>query len=584
MKVLLRLLILLTVLCMVPASLPGWGVLAETGGWEEDAAPEAYDDADDDADDGDGDGVVSATAEDEDEEFWADALEAAESTGEAAEGLEVYFLDLGRVDGILIRCDGVCSFIDVGFKKDAKPAIQYLKYLGVDHIDSYIASHAHDDHVGGAARIIGEFHPGTLYINRKECMNAIRANVENSAQKKAINDAKSVVVKPGDTFNIGSAVMKCLGPQKIQSCSTGAYDENYNSLILRMDYKDLSFLFTGDTHDEYLRSANKHFPGEIDVDVFKNPHHNGKHSEDVVKLIKPKLTVFCTSNERKPNRKYQALLRSYGSDVLITGTESDGNIAIIYRDGEVDYRVGYPMTSVALKPVPVLYPGEEYTLKGTIEPKDYAKVRWLRWKSSDPNVVSVSGNRVKAVGEGDATVTATSLNGVSASVEVQVRTTLVRIEETEITVAVGEEHKLKARVYPKKITGVTGEWVSADPSIAVVTAQGEVIGAREGTTQVFARLSNGMEAVCNVTVSGLPVEAVKLSERKATMKVGDFLKLTASVEPSFLNDVQLEWASSNEKVLWVDDDGNITAVGKGTAKVGVRAPNGKFDVCTIKVE
>ena len=46
--------------------------------------------------------------------------------------LEVYFMDLGRVDGILIRCGGAVSFIDVGFHSDARLATRWLNAMGIE--------------------------------------------------------------------------------------------------------------------------------------------------------------------------------------------------------------------------------------------------------------------------------------------------------------------------------------------------------------------------------------------------------------------------------------------------------------------
>ena len=50
-------------------------------------------------------------------------------------------------------------------------------------------------------------------------------------------------------------------------------EENNNSIVLRMDYKDVSFLFTGDAEqmEEQLILYN-HFD-EVNVDVLKAGHH-----------------------------------------------------------------------------------------------------------------------------------------------------------------------------------------------------------------------------------------------------------------------------------------------------------------------
>ena len=508
----------------------------------------------------------------------------AQAASQPDSGLEVFYLDLGRVDGILIRCDGVTSFIDVGFKADAKPAIAYMHALGVEHLDSYIASHGHADHIEGAPQIIAAMKPDTLYAPHRKCLNTIAAYASNNSESSAIEAAKKTVLSPGDSFMIGQAKATCLGPLSIRECGIGSMTENDNSLIFRLDYGSTSFLFTGDTSDGVLRSVNKKYPGELDVDVLKNPHHNGAHEADVIRAISPKITIFCTDNENYPLKTYRRALKDQGSEVYMTGSENCGNILVRSDGMTLEVVSGYPLEKLELDPLPTLYVGQEYTVTGSIEPASLARTdRWLGWKSSDEGVVKVSGGKLKAVAEGTATITATSFNGLSASSEVRVMSVGVILETYDITLGVGDEKRLRAKILPKGSTGVTGEWVSADENIAVVTANGDVIGVHEGETQVFARLSNGAEAACNVTVTGFAIESVKLDQTKATMKEGEQLVLHATVKPDY-GDVVLQWASSDENILWVDSEGTVTAVRKGKAKIGVRASNGMYDICTITVE
>ncbi|MBQ6374282.1 MAG: Ig-like domain-containing protein [Clostridia bacterium] len=571
MRYLLRLMMLLLALCFLIPAVQARPALAGS------ALPEADEPEDDGA------GRAAEEPLDDGQPDWTDELGEGEGAADFADGLEVYFLDLGRVDGILIRCDGETSFIDVGYRKNAVSATKYLKYLGVSELDSYIASHAHSDHVGGASRIIGTFRPKKIYLNRKQTLNAILEEA-NKSEASAVRDAKSIVLKPGDSFAIGSAQVRCLGPLVLEKCGTGAYKENYNSLVLRMDYRGRSFLFTGDSTDNVLRSINKAYPGELDVDVFKNPHHNGRHDEDVLKFLSPKITVVCTANENQPDREYQKLVKACGSALYITGSKKHGNVAIICRDDAVEVRTGYPLTDIELSPVPALYTGQEYTLAYDTSPGSTSKPEWISWKTSDRGVVRVSNGRVKAIAPGTATVTATTLNGITASVDIEVKDTVVQIAPQNVQIAVGESKKLKAKILPKAPKGVTGEWISADPSVLLVMPNGEIIGAKEGTTQVIARLSNGVEAACEVKVYGIMVDSIELDRKEVTMKVGDLLKLEAVIKPIAHPSIELDWASSNEKVVWVDMEGNVTAVGKGTAKIGVRSSNGKLAVCTIKVK
>ena len=61
----------------------------------------------------------------------------------------------------------------------------------------------------------------------------------------------------------------------------------------------------------------------------------------------------------------------------------------------------------------------------------------------------------------------------------------------------------------------------------------------------------------------------------------DIITEGGSISPE---DYQLEWKSSDESILTVDPLGNVTAVGKGKAYIGVRAANGKYDVCEVTVK
>ena len=514
-----------------------------------------------------------------------EAGSVAAGVPEAQKGLEIYFLDLGRVDAILIRCDGVTSMLDVGFKKDAAPALKYLKALGVEKLDSYIGSHAHLDHVGGAVDIIDALKPDVIYAPSRQTRTAIRYEGDHR-QRDMIDNYKFVKLDDGDTFQIGGATAKCLGPIRLKSCIRTSQKENENSLIFKLTYGSRTFLFTGDTTDTVLRGVEKKYPGELKSDVFKNPHHNGSHDADVLKLVRPAITVFCTSNEEPPAKAYRRELKDLGSKLYITGSRNDGTI-LITSDGEsLDVRCGYPVSGLRLDPVGTLLPGMKGGLnaradsayKGGLE-------RWLRWESSDTQVAAVTEEGVlTAVGQGVATITATALNGVSDSLEVRVSDVGIAVDRAFLSLLPGEKETLKVRVKGENTEGLTGEWLSEDLNVAIVNDRGEVSAVAPGETRVVARLSNGAEAACRVVVVEIPVKSVKLNKSRITLAPEEKVQLTASVSPKDATHQILEWASSDENVAAVDIYGNVTAVAPGTAKIGVRAPNGKYDLCTVTVK
>ena len=499
------------------------------------------------------------------------------------EGLEVYFLDLGRVDGILIRCGGENCFIDVGFKENVAQALRFLRGLGITHLNSYVGTHGHLDHIEGAPQLIAAMRPDKLYVPHLATITAM-LECADAEQQEVIAATEKVILQPGDSFTIGDATMTTLGPLKIRNVNTGNTSENDNSLIQRLDYGHRSFLFTGDTSDKVLRAVNAQFPGKLNVDVFKNPHHNGAHDEDVIDMIRPAITVFCTDDAHQPTKKYQSLLMSKGSRIYITGPANQGNVAIVSDGQKLEMRCGYAVERIALDPVPKLAVGQDYAITATVEPGGaLAADRQLGWNSSNEAVVQVYNGTVRAMGEGRAVVSAEAINGVTGSVEVECWLAYVTLDQSEMTLAVGETKKLSGSLTPPNPKGVSGVWISEDESVATVS-NGKVTGVSEGQTRVVARLSNGAEAACEVTVKGQMARAVKLDRTKAEMKVGDNLTLNAAVDPASYDLNNLEWYSSDESILWVDGSGNVTAVASGKARIAAVAAEGVYAVCTIRVK
>lgn len=500
-----------------------------------------------------------------------------------AAGLEVYFLDLGRVDAILIRADGETCFIDVGFREDAKDAIKFLRALGVERLDSYVGTHGHYDHIEGAAAMIEAFRPEKLYMSHLGCLNAI-LECADDAQKEAVSATESVFLKPGDSFAVGRAHLTCLGPLEIRQCFIGSSQENDNSMILRLDYGARSLLFTGDTTDRVLREVNKRYPGRLQADILKNPHHNGAHDGDVIDLIQPGIVVFCTDDRDQPRQSYLQMLSEKGIRALLTGSANQGSVAIISDGQSLEVRCGYKVRGVAIETPPAMYPGQQATLTASVTPEDALRPdRQLGWNSSDENILKVHNGVVTAVSPGVATVTAVAINGASASVNVRVYSAIVLMEEHAMRLAVGETKRISGSVVPSGVAGLTGEWFTSDPSVAIVTS-GKVTGVGEGEAIITARLSNGAESICEVTVRGLLARSVLLDRKSANMKLGDTLTLSAKVKPAEYDPENLDWDSSDDSILWVDEYGNVTAVGRGKAKITVTASEGVSDTCTIRVK
>lgn len=248
--------------------------------------------------------------------------------------LEAHFLPYGRVDAVLIGCDGEWVFIDSGYRSDGKQAVTYMTGLGIEKLDAYIATHRHRNHVGGGPVIIDKLSPGVVYTADERMQNRLKNLASGKEEKNKVLNTPFRVLTPGDVFYISSARFECLGPKKLNKYSVGAVGENYNSLILRVDYGARSMLLTGDTSGSKLNDING---GKVACEVLKNPHHNGALGEKLLARIAPKYVVIC--NGSPPAGYYQNRISSVGARMLVAGKKGDGRVILKGRFSGSDWSV-----------------------------------------------------------------------------------------------------------------------------------------------------------------------------------------------------------------------------------------------------
>lgn len=109
-----------------------------------------------------------------------------------------------------------------------------------------------------------------------------------------------------------------------------------------------------------------------------------------------------------------------------------------------------------------------------------------------------------------------------------------------------------------------------------------VICGVEGSAAESYAKKNGFEFEV-LEVEPIPMTGITLSDTNISLKEKQKRTLTVSYEPADTTDSkEVSWSSSNEKIATVDKDGNITAVGEGTATI--TAAVGKFEKeCNVTV-
>ncbi|MDD2648101.1 MAG: Ig-like domain-containing protein [Eubacteriales bacterium] len=225
------------------------------------------------------------------------------------------------------------------------------------------------------------------------------------------------------------------------------------------------------------------------------------------------------------------------------------------------------------------------TLKATVAPKKADKS--VKWTTSNASVATVSSTgKVTAIKGGTAIITATAVNGTSASCTVTVASrevSSVKLSKSALALTTGKTSTLKASVAPSNAISKKATWSSSNSSVATVSSSGKVKAVGIGTAVITATSNNGVSSSCTVVVSPITLTKATIASSKS-VKLGKTASLKVTFKPSNASDKSVTWTSSNESVATVSASGVVTGIAKGTAVITMTTANGITDTCKITVK
>lgn len=156
--------------------------------------------------------------------------------------------------------------------------------------------------------------------------------------------------------------------------------------------------------------------------------------------------------------------------------------------------------------------------------------------------------------------------------------TKVTLNASKATLGVGQKLTLIPSTTPQ-YTLDKFTWTSSNPKVCTVNSKGQITALKKGTATITVKTTKGKTATCKVTVKS-PATSIKLNYSKRTVKVGQEVIVKATVTGY---GGKLTWSSSNSCAS-VDENGNITALKKGTAIITVKTYNGKTASLTLTIK
>ncbi len=249
--------------------------------------------------------------------------------------LELIFFDCGLGDLIYIKTpDNHHIMIDAGppgrkVSGFARSALPWFRHHGIKKLDWVFITHAHNDHYGGIKDLLKYADADKIAVTDEFTTRKVWKII-----KPEIKRDKAEIVKITDTLsvNYGDVRLKILHPDKEY------YHENINnmSIVVKLDYKDFSAVFTGDLEKDGEEYLIKKYPEFLQADILKAGHHGSKtsSSENFVRLADPEYVVVCASEKNKFGFPHKRTLDTYehiNADLMITG--KDGAV-IFSTDGK----------------------------------------------------------------------------------------------------------------------------------------------------------------------------------------------------------------------------------------------------------
>jgi competence protein ComEC len=252
--------------------------------------------------------------------------------------VELTLIDVGQGDSLLLALpDGKTILIDSGgfpvFNNKVRPKLDigedvvspYLWTRAIRRIDILVSTHAHEDHIGGAAALIENFHPRELWTGANPPASPAWATIREKAAKFGV---KIVPMHTGQAFPYGGAFFEILAPEPDYEPSAAA--KNNDSLVFRLTYGAHKFLLTGDMEKQVeSRLLDENRIGR--VDVLKVGHHGSRTSsaEPFIGATHPVfalISVGAGNTYRHPTQ--EVLLRLADAHAQIFRTDESGLVSI----------------------------------------------------------------------------------------------------------------------------------------------------------------------------------------------------------------------------------------------------------------
>lgn len=248
--------------------------------------------------------------------------------------LEITFLDVGQGDSAFIRtAHGTKVLIDGGGREAGSKSafdigesvvVPFILDKGTKNVDIVIATHGHSDHTEGLETVLKELKVGTVIL--PDTAGEGFEKIYGICEQKGIEIVKC---KQGEKIRLDrETAFDVLNPLKFELDSLAQQSLNESSLVLKLVYKNVKVLFTGDSGIEAEKRMEEQGL-DVGADILKVGHHGspGSSEEDFIKRVNPKYAAISVGENNTYGHPSQAVIdRLEESGALLFRTDKCGAI------------------------------------------------------------------------------------------------------------------------------------------------------------------------------------------------------------------------------------------------------------------